>query len=162
MNEKTENTVTDLIGQFENPENSKLVKDVQVSDPLNELGRDLFSFFKQRIARIADIEDVKKIVLESLIKKMEANDEVTFTQLANFFINLSEQSSIASEQIVSLLKPTQASTSNPFASSITKDSNKDKMGQGLDGGYSPEMQRKADKVFRFFEALADRVPDKKE
>ncbi len=148
MEEKTEKEINTLIDTLDNQEIVKQVKEVQVTNPLEELGRDLFSFFKDKLELIQEDAEFKEEMKEILRDKLKTDKNVTFSQVANLFINHSQQISLASEQLISLLKAPQGGTSNPLLDSIKKND----IEKIDDTKYDSETQRKLDIIYRTIES----------
>lgn len=147
-----EKSSQELINQFTNPENSKEVFNAQISNPLQELGLNIIDFFKKRLSYIHQTEDFRNQIRIALEQKIQENPEkISFTELSSLFIRLTEQNSLASEQIVSLLRPPQNSTINPFTSSTKKEDDLTK------NSYDSETQRKVDIINRFIDSLVSKT-----
>lgn len=156
MPDELEKDTSELIKQFNNVENKKAVDNVQITNPIQDLGLNIIDFFKKRLIHINKIESFKDKVRMAIEKKIESDtSKVTFSELSNLFIRLTEQNSLASDQIISLLKPPQSSSINPFTSSAKKES--ESYGSDI---YDPDTQKKVDVINRLIEAAANEALEK--
>lgn len=145
--------VNELIDNLENPDNAKEVKEVILTNPIEQLGNDMFGFFRQRIAHIMKISEFKDKVQQKLLEKLEQNPEVSFSEISRLFLDLTEQETLAAQQVVSLLKPPQSSPTNPIFGALQPKTTTS-TGEVV---YDTETQRKVDIICRFLE-VADQVP----
>lgn len=154
MKEVTEKTTTEIIEAFNNPTNKEIAKNAVLDNPVEELGKDLLSFFRARLQSLKDYDDFENELKEELRRRIkEEPKEVTFSQLSNLLINIAEQKSLGSEGITSLLKPsTVPGSSNPILSSMTK---RDKEIKGVEdtSNYSSDELAKVDYLYRLFKKL---------
>lgn len=153
---KPDETITDLIEQLENPSNIENVKNAELSSPLEDLGKNIWNFFLDRLRVLEENEDFKKQIELAILKKIESSD-VKFSELSHLLVKLTEQTSVSLEQIVNLVKPPQSN--NPI-SPITGYFNKLSISTGNPPPetYDPKIQEKADILYRLLQALDRPVP----
>jgi hypothetical protein len=159
MMKQTEKTTNELFSALENPDNKEKVLEAKLDNPVEEMGKDLMSFFKGRLELVNNLEEFKQAIQTELLKRIQEDKNVTFSQLSNLFISIFEQGSVASEGIISLLRPSTApGISNPILASMTK---KDNKLEENNLNIPPEDLPKLDALFRLLQKMEEQEKIKK-
>lgn len=116
VKDQTNSEVTDLISALGNPDvEDEVARIKQQNQELDLLRSNIFEFFRDRMKRISEQENLKERVQEKLLDLVES-DELNFDQLTALLRNLNSSTRDASSSIIDLFKP------SPGANSILADS----------------------------------------
>lgn len=95
---------TQLLKRIENPSLQEEVIRIQSVDPMEDLKKEVLSFFKTKIAAIKRSEAVKELVFNQLENKIQGG-ELTFDQLMMVLARLDNGSNSSADSIISIFRP---------------------------------------------------------
>lgn len=119
MTEKSRNEVNDIVVSLSDRELAKEVDAVRMIDPITSLRNTIFDSFKKRLEIIFDDEDIKTAAMDKLKEKI-SNDELTVPQLMSLVNSSRQNSTVAMDSLLSVLKPVPNATS-PLFSNMDKE-----------------------------------------
>jgi hypothetical protein len=151
MKSETEKESLDLINSLNDPKIAEEVQASRLTNPAQDLSTDILGFFSERLVRIKKMQDIEDVTEQAILEKIQDGKDITFSQLTSFLTNQREQSTLATESILALLRPAQGS-SNPLLSSFSKKADKN---IGDDKPIDVETQRKVDLIFRAMQQYED-------
>lgn len=115
-NNETKKEVNDLLSAFDDPKIENEVSAINMQDPSIKTRTELFQFFSTRLIGLSKRESFKDKIQAALEEYMESG-EVTFPQLLSLYKVVFSESSLASESVLSLLRPTPG-TPNPLLTAM--------------------------------------------
>ena len=101
---ETNDEVNNLLNAFDNTAVESEVDALNMQDPSIKTRTELFKFFSTRLLGLSKREKFKDKIQEALEDHIE-NKDVTFAQLLSLYKVVYSESSLASESVLSLLKP---------------------------------------------------------
>ncbi len=101
---ETNEEVNNLLNAFDDKDINDEVEAANLQDPSIRTRTELFQFFSTRLLGLSRREKFKDKIQEALESHIESG-EVTFTQLLSLYKVVYSESSLASESVLSLLKP---------------------------------------------------------
>lgn len=110
MNEDIKNQAAQMLRRIDNPTLQGQVTKIQNEDPMEELKKEVLSFFKTKIAAIKRSEAVKELVYNQLESKIQGG-ELEFDQLMQVLARLDNGSNDSADSIISMFRPTANGTS---------------------------------------------------
>ena len=110
MNEDIKNQAAQMLRRIDNPTLQGQVTKIQNEDPMEELKKEVLSFFKTKIAAIKRSEAVKELVYNQLESKIQGGD-LEFDQLMQVLARLDNGSNDSADSIISMFRPTANGTS---------------------------------------------------
>lgn len=110
MNEDIKNQAAQMLRRIDNPTLQGQVTKIQNEDPMEELKKEVLSFFKTKIAAIKRSEAVKELVYNQLESKIQGG-ELEFDQLMQVLARLDSGSNDSADSIISMFRPTANGTS---------------------------------------------------
>lgn len=110
MSEDIKNQAAQMLRRIDNPTLQGLVTKIQNEDPMEELKKEVLSFFKTKIAAIKRSEAVKELVYNQLESKIQGG-ELEFDQLMQVLARLDNGSNDSADSIISMFRPTANGTS---------------------------------------------------
>jgi len=147
-----EETATNLINSLTDPKNTEKVNQIIEQDPMSGLQNNIIEFFNDRMTTVRKQESLKTKV-QAKLEDMVESGALAFDDLKSLFITLSKESTIASDGIIGLFKPTPGAQS-PFAQNLSRST--DEREAGLESFYddlSSEDKRKIDVLTRFIASV---------
>lgn len=94
----------------------KEVKEVKGIDPIVQLRSAIFNAYIKRLNIIFEDETLKAVATRKLIEKIETDDSVSVAQLMSIVNQGRQNSTVAMDSLISVLKPTPNATSPLFQS----------------------------------------------
>jgi hypothetical protein len=146
MKDETINETEKLIETFKNPEIIDTVEGAKLLDPVQQMRKDMMSFFTGRIESIQENKEFKDKVKDALLERIEKKD-VSFSDLKSLFSMLYEQGTLENESVLSLLRPAGPNSTNPLLSAVLSRKDED----GADENIKPEDLPKLDKLYRLLQ-----------
>ena len=110
MSEDIKNQAAQMLRRIDNPTLQGQVTKIQNEDPMEELKKEVLSFFKTKIAAIKRSEAVKELVYNQLESKIQGG-ELEFDQLMQVLARLDNGSNDSADSIISMFRPTANGTS---------------------------------------------------
>lgn len=110
MSEDIKNQAAQMLRRIDNPTLQGQVTKIQNEDPMEELKKEVLSFFKTKIAAIKRSEAVKELVYNQLESKLQGG-ELEFDQLMQVLARLDNGSNDSADSIISMFRPTANGTS---------------------------------------------------
>ena len=110
MSEDIKNQAAQMLRRIDNPTLQGQVTKIQNEDPMEELKKEVLSFFKTKIAAIKRSEAVKELVYNQLESKIRGG-ELEFDQLMQVLARLDNGSNDSADSIISMFRPTANGTS---------------------------------------------------
>lgn len=110
MSEDIKNQAAQILRRIDNPTLQGQVTKIQNEDPMEELKKEVLSFFKTKIAAIKRSEAVKELVYNQLESKIQGG-ELEFDQLMQVLARLDNGSNDSADSIISMFRPTANGTS---------------------------------------------------
>ena len=110
MSEDIKNQAAQMLRRIDNPTLQGQVTKIQNEDPMEELKKEVLSFFKTKIAAIKRSEAVKELVYNQLESKI-LGGELEFDQLMQVLARLDNGSNDSADSIISMFRPTANGTS---------------------------------------------------
>lgn len=110
MSEDIKNQAAQMLRRIDNPTLQGQVTKIQNEDPMEELKKEVLSFFKTKIAAIKRSEAVKELVYNQLESKIQGG-ELGFDQLMQVLARLDNGSNDSADSIISMFRPTVNGTS---------------------------------------------------
>lgn len=110
MSEDIKNQAAQMLKRIDNPTLQGQVTKIQNEDPMEELKKEVLSFFKTKIAAIKRSEAVKELVYNQLESKIQGG-ELEFDQLMQVLARLDNGSNDSADSIISMFRPTANGTS---------------------------------------------------
>ena len=110
MSEDIKNQAAQMLRRIDNPILQGQVTKIQNEDPMEELKKEVLSFFKTKIAAIKRSEAVKELVYNQLESKIQGG-ELEFDQLMQVLARLDNGSNDSADSIISMFRPTANGTS---------------------------------------------------
>lgn len=105
MNEDMKTQASMMLKKMDNPTLQSQVSRIQNEDPMEELKKEVLSFFKTKIAAIKRSEAVKELVYNQLESKIQGG-ELEFDQLMMVLARLDNGSNDSADSIISMFRPT--------------------------------------------------------
>lgn len=105
MSEDIKNQAAQMLRRIDNPTLQGQVTKIQNEDPMEELKKEVLSFFKTKIAAIKRSEAVKELVYNQLESKIQGG-ELEFDQLMQVLARLDNGSNDSADSIISMFRPT--------------------------------------------------------
>ncbi len=112
MEEQTNKEAVSIIKELNSPETTTAIESIKKINAVDDLRLHIFSFFKARLDTVARDEILKKAVEEKLLEKI-ANNELTVVQLMQLARGLRNDTTMAIDSLLSILKPVP-NTTNPL------------------------------------------------
>jgi len=109
---ETNNEVDSLLNAFDDETIENEVGSINKQDPSIKTRTELFQFFSTRLLGLSKREKFKDKI-QTALEDHIATGEVSFTQLLSLYKVVFSESSLASESVLSLLRPTPG-TPNPL------------------------------------------------
>ncbi len=123
-------------------------------DPIQDLRRNVFNFFTDRLDRIKKKEALLEKIQEALEDQVDGGT-LTFDQLKSLFSSVSREQSSASEGIISLFRPVPG-TPSIFANNIGNADHQDPYREAFNS-MPPDKLQKIDALFRFLESAGAKI-----
>lgn len=145
-----------LLNSLEDVNIDDQIRAIQSYDLLEDLKKDVYKFFSQRLSYIQDKESFTEKVQKKLEEFLD-RDELNFDQILSLYRLGLSKTSEATDSITSLFRPTPGAPS-PFADNIAKSKESDDFENSFEN-MTPEDLRKLDKVFRAMLAMSKITDD---
>lgn len=104
MNSELKSQANQLLKRIDNPMLQSQVAKIQNEDPMEDLKKEVLSFFKTKIAAIRRSESVKELVYNQLEEKIKGG-ELEFDQLMVVLSRLDNGSNASADSIISMFRP---------------------------------------------------------
>ena len=115
-----------------------------------DLNADLFDFFKSTLKTVKE-ENEFKLVIKNALEDKIANDDITVAQLIGLYKAVYNETTLATDSIISLFKPTPNSNS-PIANAMSNRSNDD-INERQISDYTSDELKGLDKLRRLLEFM---------
>lgn len=149
MTNDTTNKINKIVTDLTSTSDS-LPPEAIVEDPSNDLRLNVLSFFNSRIKSIESQEKLKLLVQKKLEEKLETT-ELDIKELKELFVVLSRETINASEDILKIAHPAQGQSA--LADDFSKKMKNSKDEENLEESLNPDVLRKLDSLFRFFQSM---------
>ena len=113
MKNKTKGELLNIIDKMDDNNIQKDADKALMTDPIYELKATLCEFFKGRLKKVEEQEIFKEMVQKALVKKIDV-EEISTAQLIGLFKIIFNESTLATESLLSVFKPSQAGAISPL------------------------------------------------
>jgi len=113
---ETNNEINNLLATFDDKNIDQEVEAINMRDPSIKTRTELFQFFSTRLAGLSKREEFKDKIQAALEEHIDKG-EVSFSQLLSLYKTVFSESSLASESVLSLLRPS-SNVPNPLLTAM--------------------------------------------